>query len=550
MRKIRINQMGYTPHSRKQFIYIGEEKEFSVLNVESNQVVFSGRISKSRLDEASNDMVSTGDFDSVTAPGEYYIKILGETSYIFTIASNQPMICTDALLKGLYYQRCGVELAEESAGPWKHVKCHLQPSYVFCQNAEVLLKVAPKMLEQLDTTGGWHDAGDYGRYSVATAKTVTDMMLAYEHYRSTFEHPIGILESNEKGSDILHEVKIGLNFLLKMQKTDGSVYTKVASRCFPGMIMPEEDTKPLYVFDISSPATADFAAVMAMAARIYHEAEPVYAKICLRAAHKSYQWLKSNPEPKLFKNPENVISGEYGDDSDLDERYFAAIQMYLTTKKMEYHEDFIEYYDKLKNRLGLSWRDVSGYGTAAYLLYIQSETNHAELDLESYEKLKKEWLEHAVLLADRSKLDGYGITLALNEYHWGSTMTLLGQAMHLIIANQLLGKPVYEDVIRNNWDYIFGRNPMDVSYVTGLGANAIKSPHHRPSAADGVEAPVPGLLSGGPNKSLQDEAAREACENNPPAKCFLDDTESFSTNEIDTYWNSVAIYVGAYLCNS
>ncbi|HWT76897.1 MAG TPA: glycoside hydrolase family 9 protein, partial [Mobilitalea sp.] len=269
MGKIRINQMGYTSDRRKQLIYIGNEMTFKVMDALNHHVVMLGKLTEQRFDEASQDYVKTGDFSEVIDPGSYYIQIGEERSYTFDISPRQPVICTDALLKGIYYQRCGVELKKEHADPWQHASCHLQPSYVFRQDAELLLKLKPKEIEQIDTLGGWHDAGDYGRYTVGTIKTVADIMLAYEHYESVFDHPIDILESSLEGPDVLYEVKVGLDFLLKMQKiSDGSVYTKVASRHFPGMIMPEKDTKPLFIFDTSSPATAGFAAVMAMAARI------------------------------------------------------------------------------------------------------------------------------------------------------------------------------------------------------------------------------------------------------------------------------------------
>jgi endoglucanase len=161
--------------------------------------------------------------------------------------------------------------------------------------------------------------------------------------------------------------------------------------------------------------------------------------------------------------------------------------------------------------------------------------------------LRNKWLNFAKELEQRSKKDGYGITLSLEDYKWGSTMILLNQCMHLIIANHLLGIPEYDKLITSNWDYLFGMNPMDISYVTGLGERHIMNPHHRPSAADGVTEPVPGLISGGPCAGLYDEAAKQLCQGLPPAKCFIDHVESYSTNEITIYWNSPGVYVGAYL---
>lgn len=126
-------------------------------------------------------------------------------------------------------------------------------------------------------------------------------------------------------------------------------------------------------------------------------------------------------------------------------------------------------------------------------------------------------------------------------------MILLNQSIHLIIANKILKNKPYDSIIERNWDYLLGVNPMDVSYVTGLGEDAIMAPHHRPSDADGVKEPVPGLVSGGPCVGLYDDAAKEMLQGQPPAKCFIDHMGSYSTNEITIYWNSPAVYVGAYL---
>ena len=63
-----------------------------------------------------------------------------------------------------------------------------------------------------------------------------------------------------------------------------------------------------------------------------------------------------------------------------------------------------------------------------------------------------------------------------------------------------------------------------------------------------MEDPVPGLISGGPNKNHTYPVTREKLgEDLPPARYFLDITPSADTNEIAIYWNSPAVFVSAYL---
>lgn len=100
------------------------------------------------------------------------------------------------------------------------------------------------------------------------------------------------------------------------------------------------------------------------------------------------------------------------------------------------------------------------------------------------------------------------------------------------------------------WDqihYLLGRNSLDVSFLTGVGTNPIVLPHHRPSGASGRT--MPGMISGGPCDWMADEPAKNFLEGKdiPPAKCFLDHTGSYSTNEVTIYWNSAFILLLASL---
>jgi endoglucanase len=139
--------------------------------------------------------------------------------------------------------------------------------------------------------------------------------------------------------------------------------------------------------------------------------------------------------------------------------------------------------------------------------------------------------------------DGYGISLLPEQYIWGSNMLLLNHAMLLLVAERLSGSTEYERHALEHIHYLFGANVVGMSYVTGYGANAILYPHHRPSEGDGVDAPIPGLASGGPNYRLQDEYAREHLAGKAPAASFADVMESYSTNEVTIYWNSPAVFV-------
>jgi endoglucanase len=71
-------------------------------------------------------------------------------------------------------------------------------------------------------------------------------------------------------------------------------------------------------------------------------------------------------------------------------------------------------------------------------------------------------------------------------------------------------------------------------------------PHHRISAADGIAAPFPGLLVGGPNPGQQDKNnMRSAYPSNVPDASYVADDTSYASNEIAINWNASLV---AFLC--
>jgi len=533
--KIHIDQIGYRTNDTKQIMISGKGGKFDVVNVNDGKTVFSGKTS-TRVDDssgASGDIVYYGDFSSLKTPGSYYISVPGYgKSYSFKIDDGVYKNIKNATLKGLYYQRCGIELTEKYAGVWTHGACHLFDSIIYtAQN------------KTLDGKGGWHDAGDYAKYSVAASTTAADLLLSYDFFPTSFGDDTKIPESGNKVPDILDESRYGLQWLLKMQdKTSGGVYHKLSSSGFPDLTtMPDADISDQYFTPISSTATGDFAAVMAMASRIYKPFDSKFSSKCLTASEKAWGWLLKNKNLIGAKNPPDIATGEYGDYTDKDERYWAAAELFRTTGKAEYNNYIKSVYKSSNLSInGFGWQNVGGFGSISYCF-----TNKSKTDKTVYTYLVKSVLDLANNYLNVSKKDGYHVTLTSSEYTWGSNMNVMNEAMQLIIANKLSPNKQYLQAAQNNLHYLLGRNTLDQTYITGFGSKSVLHPHHRPSIADGIEAPIPGLVSGGPNIGLDDDYAKSHLSGQPPAKCYIDDATSYSTNEIDTYWNSPTVFVSA-----
>ena len=65
-------------------------------------------------------------------------------------------------------------------------------------------------------------------------------------------------------------------------------------------------------------------------------------------------------------------------------------------------------------------------------------------------------------------------------------------------------------------------------------------PHHRPSVADGVVDPIPGLLVGGPNPGMQDKIK---VPSTVPDEAYIDDDRAYAANEIAINWNAPFAYL-------
>lgn len=532
LRTITVNQIGYSTNGKKQAIFTSAGHEFRVVAEQTGEVVFTGTTSAAALDKPSGANVHAGDFSEVAAAGRYRIEAEdGAVSAAFVIAERPYHELQQGLLKAFYYYRCGTELSEEYAGPWQHQACHLSEGIVYGQ---------PEL--RLDSCGGWHDAGDYGKYSGPGAKAVADLLLAYELYPTAFAAPVPLPESDGSTPDVLLECKVELDWLFKMQEAGtGGVYHKLTTLSFPGLdVMPEDDIAELYFSPVSVTATGDFAGVMAMAARIYAPFDNGYAAKCLAAAVAAWGWLESHPQEGGFTNPPFITTGEYGDPEVNDERYWAAAELYRTTGEEIYHSGVKELAQLSFPKYSLGWGDMGGYGTLAYLL-----NGEGPADALLYASLKEGLLAEAGKLVQVSLKDGYRISLREEDYIWGSNMLVMNNAMTLLAAEQFSGDAGYADCALDHLHYLMGRNILDISYVTGFGDRPVMHPHHRPSVGDNVDSPVPGLVSGGPDRGLHDEYVVEHLQGKPAAQCFVDHELSYSTNEVTIYWNSPAVFVAA-----
>jgi endoglucanase len=541
---IRLNQVGFLPHSAKwAAVPAGPASGFTVVKAGTETEVFRGRLGEAAPWAPAGESVRMADFSGLTAPGTYQLRVEGlPASPRFTIAADAYAALNAASLKAFYFNRASIALAPEHAGPYARPAGHpdtqvlVHASAAGPTRAEGSVISAPK---------GWYDAGDYNLYVVNSGITTYTLLAAYEHFPAYFQQQrLNIPESGNGLPDVLNEALWNLEWMLSMQDpADGGVYHKLTSPGFDGMVMPHESAGPRYVVQKSTAAALDFAAVMATASRVFQGFEkqrPGLAARMLAAAESAWRWARAHPEVN-YHQPPDIHTGGYDEAGRADEFAWAAAELYIATRNDAYYTAMQP--DRV-NATVPSWGNVEGLAWVSLAQHRDHLTPAADQQL-----IARRIGGLATRLAAAWSASAYRIGMnRAEEVNWGSNAALLNQAMMLIQGYRLTGERQQLDAAQSALDYVLGRNAVGTSMVTGYGTRSPQHPHHRPSEADGVVAPVPGFIVGGPNGGLQDPAnCLTRYSSTVPAKAWLDNVCSYASNEVAINWNAPLVYVSAAL---
>jgi len=544
---IRINQEGYYSNGPKLAVLVSKAESgvFHVIG-ERNDTVFTGPISAPRRSGNSSLVCSTLDFSPLNTTGKYHLAIAGiGGSYPFVISAHPLHDAAGSALKGYYFQRASMALEAKYAGQWRRPAGHPDDSILIHPSAATPQKPAGSIIS---SPGGWYDAGDYNKYIVNSGITMGTLLSAYEDFPARFDTlTTHIPESENKLPDLIDEILYNLRWMLTMQdKDDGGVYHKLTNAKFDGMVMPGVTKLPRYVVQKSTAAALDFAAVMAQAARItkkFGKQVPGLSDSCLQAAIQAWQWAVKNPA-MLYRQEEmneqftpQISTGAYGDSNVSDEWFWAASEMLITTGDKTYAIWII---DKFPAQFELvSWNKVGMAGIYSLLRHTSSLPANMVNQLN---EMKTRLTAFADSLLKNKSTNAFATVMggSPKDFIWGSNSVAANQGIVLINAYLHTGERKYLDGALSNADHILGRNATGYCFLTGSGSRYPMHPHHRPSVADGVVEPVPGLLSGGPNPARQDKCNYEFTE---PETSFLDDDCSYASNEIAINWNSPLVYL-------
>ncbi len=540
---IAVNQIGYLPGATKVAAVPAAEAAgataFAVVDAATGRTVLRGSLGAAARWEPAAQDVRLADFSALKAPGHYRLQVEGlPDSPAFAVAADAYAAVNAAAIKAYYFNRASTPLLAAHAGPWARPAGHaddhvlVQASAASASRPEGTVISSPK---------GWYDAGDYNKYIVNSGITVYTLLAAWEHFPAVFKaQKLGIPESGNGLPDLLNEALWNLEWMLAMQDpADGGVYHKLTNKGFDGMVMPADARAERYVVQKSTAATLDFAAVMAQASRVFAAFEkqrPGLSARMLAASRRAWDWAQAHPKD-IYKQPADVHTGGY-DDSQLDDEFaWAGAELWVATRDARYRPDLAKLAISVPN-----WGDVKG------LAWVTLAQRRAQLPAADAALVKSRLQSLAGELTTAWRGSAYRVGMRAQDYDWGSSSGVLNRALVLIQAYRLQPQPDTLAAAQALFDHVLGRNPLGQSMVTGFGAKPPLHPHHRPSEADGVDAPVPGFLVGGPNAGQQDQKdCPVPYASSLPALSYLDHVCSYASNEVAINWNAPLVYVSAAL---
>jgi endoglucanase len=572
---IRVNQVGYFPNGPKRATWVvnGSDAErvakqaapFELVNG-AGAVVHRGMTLPFGKDPTSGTFVERIDFSSYTGTGDgLRIRLTApdaaKTAVISDAFSIQPAVLKrlsrDAL-RYFYYTRSGIALEQPFVENERWVRPAGHPT-----DKQVPCAPDAKCSYSLDVSGGWYDAGDFGKYVVNGGLSAWLLMNLWEAstelhlaVAGTKDSDLHLPESGNKLPDLLDEARWEVEWLLKMQVPAGEanaglVHHKMHDTDWSALgTLPVLGSTPRQLRPVSTAATLNLAATAAQAARVFATLDPKFAERCLTAAKRAWVAAEAHPSLLIGKD-DNHGGGPYDDATLSDERFWAASELFVTTGDQAFFAVLSKspHYLRLQAHESatpeaLDWRTTDALGTLSLSLpsrHVQPAVREAN---------RKSVVAVAEKYLAMTNADGFGQPYVGAHYVWGSNSFILNNGLILAYAHAFTKDPRFLEGAVAAMDYVLGRNALGKSYVSGYGTRPLTNPHHRlwaHSIDPKFPPPPPGVVAGGPNSDLQDPYSKGTHPHCIGQTCYVDHIEAYSANEEAINWNAALAWLSAYL---
>ena len=558
-----VDQFGYLTKSRKvavirapqigydSFVKFAPGKSYALIELPSGKVVKTAPPTvwnRGSTDQASGDKAWWLDFSEIEVPGRYAVVDLedGIRSADFSIGEHVYKDVMKHALRVFFYQRAGFEKKPEFAGrAWADKADHLGPG----QDSESRpwheggLSNLFEKSQIKDLRGGWYDAGDFNKYTSWAARYIVVLLHAYEEHPQAFSDDDGIPESGNGIPDILDEVKWGLDWLVRMQNSDGSL---LCVQSLDSASPPSSAKGRSYYGPPTTSATMMGAAAFAYASRFF-ESRPEpdlkrYGDDLKKRAMTAWSWATANPNVLYYNNDESKQPGSKGLASGQQEmnaterlraQFEAATYLFEMSGEAQFKAFVDANYAAILPSWGASMWEVDPLESLLYYARLPGATPEVAKSIREH-FVANLWRASEAFQVFLQQADPY--RAPMKDYTWGSNKGKTMQARLYQLAALYSSDPRLSEIslaaALEYAHYIHGVNPLGLVYLTNMapaGASHSASIMFHSWFAHGTRwqqvtdqlpGPPPGFLVGGPNPQFSIDACCLAPPGSPAYRCY------------------------------
>ena len=536
-----VNELGYLRGADKVVVVVSDSEvghRWTLTNPQTEEVELTGSTDVFGVDPASNDHLHRIDLSEFDRMGPYDLRVedLDASATVRIGAALYERLPEDAMAY-FYFHRLGVPIDAQYLHYPRHARSAIHPP------GGSIAAFDDWTDHRFNVRFGWADAGDFGVYPVNHAVAAWTLANLYERYEAFGDGTLALPERTNGRPDILDELLFGSAFLAGMLPAQGLAAHKVHGVRWSGFptTVEGENAIELRVMRPSTNSTLAIARTYAHLARIVRPSNAAKAAELLSRAEEAYG--RASVAPDVDYTSEDDGGGSYADTGNEDDRYAAAVELYLTTKRAVYRADVTgsKYYGAVQ-RFG--WKNVAATGTLS-LLSVGNDLPPADLAA-----MKARVISRADRLTDRIRRHGYPTPLGVDDYVWGSNAVVLNEAIFIAYAYEFTGDVDYLKAVYRAMDHLMGVNALRMSFVTGYGTHRERDLHDRwawSAYQRGIPFP-PGWVAGGPNDRLVNDKATP--RGVAPAKSYADANtapRAWCSKENAINWNAPLVWVSWFL---
>ncbi len=510
-----------------------------------------------RPDPTSGLVVHVVDLPGPTVTGgEFRVRVGDSTSHPFTIGEglHQPL-ARDAL-HVLTLLRSGCAVSEGAHPGYGRPAGHLGvapntgDTAVPAWSGPDADRLYPgwRCEGRFDVSGGWYDAGDYGKYATSAGIALWQLL--------------GVLDlppaPGTSHAAVRAECRWALDWLVRMQvpgpdPLKGTVFHRVHGTTWspiPGWAHQDPTERVLH--RPSTAATLHLAAAAAKGARLFAAEDPPYAAHLLRVARRAWDAAKRHPNLLAPDDHARHGGGPYADADPSDDEYLAAAELWLTTREPAYQAAVTASPWHRDDVLGPTLTDLDGFDADRVAVPARLDLALLGAALPDHHRV----VEGVLALADRllhlQALQPWGQPYApAAGWAWGSNGRVLNNLVVLVVAHRLSGDDRFFQAVLDGLGHLLGRNALGQSYVVGYGTDTSRQLRSRqfgyPMDPEMPPAP-PGAVAGGPNSQPSPDFPYDSrLAGLPPQLRYLDEPTSEVTNDLCIRWNAPLVFIAHHL---